>query len=82
MAIGLAVSVGFVVAVLFFRTFFYNLEDFAESIVHFFIGAWLWSDPMGINRADNIFIGVKVFVYLLMAVGSGGFAYYFLDMWM
>lgn len=79
MATGVAVGVGLFIATLFFPMFFRNLEDFGERLVHFFIGAWLWSDPLSRTRGDDLFIGAKVLVYLLIAVGSGCLVYYFLE---
>ncbi len=79
MATGLAVGIGLFVAIVFFQMFFRNLEDFMESLVNFFIGAWLWSDPLSRTRSDDLFTGVKVLVYLLIAVGSGCLVYYVLE---
>jgi hypothetical protein len=78
MTLSLAIGTGVFVAVVFFRMFFRNLEDFGENLVHFLIGAWLWSDPLSTTRQDNLFSGLKTLVYLLIAVGSGCFVYYFL----
>jgi hypothetical protein len=78
MAMGLAIGTGLVVALFFFRMFFRSLEDFGENLVHFLIGAWLWSDPLSTTREDPLFRGLKMLVYLLVVVGSGCLVYYFL----
>jgi hypothetical protein len=78
METGLAVGTSLVVALFFFRSFFQSLEDFGENLVHFLIGAWLWSDPFSITWQDELFRGLKTLLYLLVAVGSGCLVYYFL----
>jgi hypothetical protein len=78
METGLTIGVSLVVAIFFFRIFFRSLEDFLENLVHFFIGAWLWSDPFSITWQDELFRGLKTLLYLLIMVGSGCLVYYFL----
>lgn len=72
----IAIGVGLFVAVLFFRMFFQNLGDFLENVVHFFMGAWLWSDPLSRTAQDELFTGAKFLVYLLIVVGSGCLVYF------